>query len=50
MTASSPSFRWICHMKRIEILDGLRGYFLLFMLINHLILTGGLWLQDVTLG
>ncbi|TMV76817.1 hypothetical protein FGG78_27895 [Thioclava sp. BHET1] len=49
-TASSPSFRRICHMKRIEILDGLRGYFLLFMLINHLILTGGLWLQDVTLG
>ncbi len=36
-------------MKRIDILDGLRGYFLFFMLINHMILTGGLWLRDLTL-
>ena len=36
-------------MKRIEILDGMRGFFLTFMLINHLVLTGGLWLQDFTL-
>ncbi|MDE3080706.1 MAG: OpgC domain-containing protein [Paracoccaceae bacterium] len=33
-------------MKRIEVLDGMRGYFLLFMLINHMILQGGLWLQN----
>lgn len=31
-------------MKRIEILDGLRGYFLIFMLINHLVFEGGYWL------
>lgn len=37
-------------MKRIEVLDGMRGYFLLFMLINHMILQGGLWMQNVTLG
>ncbi len=37
-------------MKRIKILDGMRGFFLTFMLINHLVLTGGLWLQDFTLG
>lgn len=36
-------------MKRIETLDGMRGYFLFFMLINHLILQGGLWLQEVNL-
>lgn len=34
-------------MKRIEVLDGMRGYFLLFMLINHMIFQGGLWLQKV---
>ncbi len=36
-------------VKRIEILDGMRGYFLLFMLINHLILQGGLWLEKINL-
>lgn len=36
-------------MKRIELLDGMRGYFLLFMLINHIVLQGGLWLQSVNL-
>lgn len=36
-------------MKRIEILDGMRGYFLFFMLINHIVLQGGFWLQDVNL-
>ncbi len=36
-------------MKRIEILDGLRGYFLLFMLLNHIVFDGGLWLQEINL-
>lgn len=36
-------------MKRIEVLDGMRGYFLLFMLINHLVLQGGIWLEDMNL-
>ncbi|WP_075291265.1 OpgC family protein [Pararhizobium arenae] len=31
-------------MKRYEIMDGMRGYFLVFMLINHLVFTGGYWL------
>ena len=31
-------------MKRYEIIDGLRGYFLVFMLINHLIFVGGYWM------
>ncbi len=31
-------------MKRYEIIDGLRGYFLVFMLINHLIFAGGYWM------
>lgn len=35
-------------MRRIEILDGMRGYFLFFMLINHIVLQGGLWLQNFT--
>jgi hypothetical protein len=37
-------------MKRIAILDGLRGYFLVFMLINHLRLIGGVWLARLNLG
>ncbi|MGK6311482.1 OpgC family protein [Neorhizobium sp. DT-125] len=31
-------------MKRHEIIDGLRGYFLVFMLINHLVFVGGYWM------
>jgi hypothetical protein len=34
-------------MGRLSILDGLRGYFLVFMLLNHLAFTGGLWLVHV---
>jgi hypothetical protein len=34
-------------MGRLSILDGLRGYFLVFMLLNHLVFTGGLWLVHV---
>ncbi|WEX10959.1 OpgC domain-containing protein [Chelativorans sp. AA-79] len=28
-------------MRRLEILDGMRGYFLVFMMLNHLTFTGG---------
>lgn len=28
-------------MQRLEILDGMRGYFLVFMMLNHLTFTGG---------
>lgn len=31
-------------MKRYEVIDGLRGYFLVFMLINHLVFVGGYWM------
>lgn len=31
-------------MKRYEIIDGLRGYFLVFMLVNHLVFVGGYWM------
>ncbi|KAA0700452.1 hypothetical protein DTW90_01930 [Neorhizobium sp. P12A] len=31
-------------MQRNELMDGLRGYFLVFMLINHLIFIGGYWM------
>ncbi|MDQ0321849.1 hypothetical protein QO002_003987 [Pararhizobium capsulatum DSM 1112] len=34
-------------MKRYEIMDGMRGYFLVFMLINHLVFAGGYWLLFV---
>ena len=34
-------------MDRIGLLDGMRGYFLAFMLLNHLTFTGGLWLVYV---
>lgn len=37
-------------MRRIEILDGLRGYFLVFMIVNHLKLIGGVWLAHFNLG
>jgi len=33
-------------VKRFEIIDGMRGYFLVFMLINHLTFTGGYWLVE----
>ncbi len=34
-------------MKRLEVIDGMRGYFLVFMLINHLVFTGGYWLVEI---
>jgi hypothetical protein len=34
-------------MRRLEVLDGLRGYFLVFMMLNHLYFTGGLILVHV---
>ncbi|WP_432344524.1 OpgC domain-containing protein [Shinella yambaruensis] len=34
-------------MKRFEIIDGMRGYFLVFMLINHLVFVGGYWMMEV---
>ncbi|CAN7544158.1 OpgC domain-containing protein [Rhizobium sp. LjRoot30] len=34
-------------MKRFDVIDGMRGYFLVFMLINHLIFVGGYWLVEV---
>ncbi len=34
-------------MKRLDVIDGMRGYFLVFMLINHLMFTGGLWLVEI---
>lgn len=35
------------NLKRLEVIDGMRGYFLVFMLINHLVFVGGLWLVEV---
>ncbi|NTJ43170.1 succinyl transferase OpgC [Agrobacterium larrymoorei] len=34
-------------MKRFDLIDGMRGYFLVFMLINHLVFAGGFWLMEV---
>jgi len=34
-------------LKRLDVIDGMRGYFLVFMLINHLVFTGGLWLVQI---
>ncbi|MBP1852635.1 OpgC family protein [Rhizobium halophytocola] len=34
-------------MKRLDVIDGMRGYFLVFMLINHLVFAGGLWLVEL---
>ena len=34
-------------MRRVEIIDGFRGYFLIFMLINHLTFVGGYWLVKI---
>lgn len=34
-------------MKRFDIIDGMRGYFLVFMLINHLVFVGGYWLVEI---
>lgn len=34
-------------MKRLDIIDGMRGYFLVFMLINHLVFVGGYWLVEI---
>jgi len=37
-------------MRRLKLLDGMRGYFLVFMLLNHIIFTGGLFLQKINHG
>lgn len=34
-------------MKRFEIIDGMRGYFLVFMILNHLIFAGGYLLVKI---
>ncbi|WP_190234797.1 OpgC family protein [Allorhizobium terrae] len=34
-------------MKRLDVLDGMRGYFLVFMMLNHLIFTGGYLLVKI---
>ncbi|KPF45466.1 OpgC family protein [Rhizobium sp. AAP43] len=34
-------------MRRLDVIDGMRGYFLVFMLINHLVFAGGLWLVEI---
>ncbi|WP_321382099.1 OpgC domain-containing protein [Rhizobium sp.] len=34
-------------MKRLDVLDGMRGYFLVFMMLNHLIFTGGYMLVKI---
>lgn len=34
-------------MKRLDYLDGLRGFFLLTMMLSHLVLQNGLWLQKL---
>ena len=34
-------------MKRYDLIDGMRGYFLVFMLINHLVFAGGYWLVNI---
>lgn len=34
-------------MKRFDIIDGMRGYFLVFMLLNHLIFAGGYFLVKI---
>jgi hypothetical protein len=36
-------------MRRLDLIDGLRGYFLVFMLINHMVFDGGYWLVQVNL-
>lgn len=37
-------------MRRLEILDGMRGYFLVFMMLNHLTFTGGYLLVKINHG
>lgn len=37
-------------MQRLEILDGLRGYFLTFMMLNHMVFTGGYRLVRINHG
>lgn len=34
-------------MRRVDTLDGMRGYFLVFMLLNHMTFFGGYWLVKV---
>lgn len=34
-------------MKRLDFLDGMRGFFLLTMALSHLVLQGGVWLTQV---
>ncbi len=33
--------------EKIDVLDGMRGYFLVFMMLNHLIFTGGYLLVEI---
>jgi hypothetical protein len=35
------------NVKRLDVIDGMRGYFLVFMLINHMVFAGGLWLVEI---
>src|SRR5690606_16531782 len=37
-------------MRRLEILDGMRGYFLVFMMLNHLTFAGGYLLVKINHG
>lgn len=34
-------------MPRYGLIDGLRGFFLVFMLVNHLVFAGGYWMQNI---
>ncbi|MBR9763845.1 MAG: succinyl transferase OpgC [Rhodobacteraceae bacterium] len=34
-------------MKRLDFLDGMRGFFLLTMALSHLVLQGGVWLTEL---
>src|SRR5690606_28252059 len=37
-------------MRRLEVLDGMRGYFLVFMTLNHLTFNGGYFLVKLNHG
>ncbi|WP_198142998.1 OpgC family protein [Stigmatella aurantiaca] len=46
---SAPAEIWWA-MQRLEVLDGLRGYFLVFMVLNHLTFSGGYLLVKLNHG
>lgn len=46
---TSPAEAW-WEMRRLEVLDGLRGYFLVFMVLNHLSFEGGYLLVKLNHG